>query len=684
MIAEPAARPGRRRWQRSAWTGGALGLVLQFWMLTAGTWNLLRWERTGDFYDAQARSLLHGRLAVDERILGIESFARDGETYMYFGPVPALLRIPVIALTNRLDGRLSALSMLLALTLILGAIVALGWRLRELIRGDRSVGRAEAASAFLVGFGAIGASSLVFAASRTWVYHEAIMWGVALTLWSWIALLRWLHHEGRWWLAAATGLAALAMLTRPSVGGAAVAALGWVVVRRAAGVRNAIRPLTVAVVAMVAPVLAYAAVNWLKFRQLFSVPFDQQGFTLVDPQRQAMLEANNGNYFSPANVPTNLAHYLRPDAPRLGTRWPFVHFSPSDFTIGDRTYDLIDATAGVPVVMPLSIVAAVFACWAIGWGRRVEFDAVRPLLAGGVIGTFPVLGIAYIANRYHSDFLPLVLLLILVAVPVAFDLAERRSVSRRVVVVVLSVLTLLGTLANVPLAYTYQRAYSPNAGPDRLAAYVDAQRAVASAVGEGRGDVSIGDELPSGGRLDDVFIVGECDALYWSDGLPTNAVKLSNWNGVERQNGVISGTIRFAEASGVQRTLLVTTSDGDKTVQLPARIDAATVDRSGQPAFVVIDHDRGVFNFGIGEFVGPDVALPIGSTLSFGVIVDPRVGIFEVTVDGQVVVTSGYFGGDRILVATESDAAVTIDAEPVTTPVCERLLRDAQDTGTGR
>ena len=67
-----------------------------------------------NFFDTQAESFLRGDLAVPTGSLGIEGFRHDGHEYTYFGPLPAILRLPVAARTQSLDGRLTAPSMLLA------------------------------------------------------------------------------------------------------------------------------------------------------------------------------------------------------------------------------------------------------------------------------------------------------------------------------------------------------------------------------------------------------------------------------------------------------------------------------------------------------------------------------------------------------------------------------------------
>ena len=60
-----------------------------------------------NFFDFQARALMDGHLWVTPGSLGIEAFHVDGREYMYFGPFPALLRIPVLWTTPEYDGRLT-------------------------------------------------------------------------------------------------------------------------------------------------------------------------------------------------------------------------------------------------------------------------------------------------------------------------------------------------------------------------------------------------------------------------------------------------------------------------------------------------------------------------------------------------------------------------------------------------
>ena len=204
----------------AARVGALVALVVFAVLVSEGTPSGLfrRGPFTSDFFDVQAEAILDGHLDVDPEVAGIEGFVHDGKTQLYFGLVPAVLRLPIVALTDRFDGRLTQLSMLLALVAAMWATSRLAWRARRWRRGDDPPGRWEP---WIVGgfTAAVGlASPLLFLAARPVVYHETELWGAATTLVALEALLRWWERPNRLTLVLASVAALLACNTaRPSV-----------------------------------------------------------------------------------------------------------------------------------------------------------------------------------------------------------------------------------------------------------------------------------------------------------------------------------------------------------------------------------------------------------------------------------------------------------------------------------
>src|SRR5437870_2249501 len=232
MIAVARSLGARARFMLACVTGGVGATAVFAWVVFAGRADPLAPEALGGFYDAQARSWLHGHWNAPALAFSFERFNIGGKFYTYFGPWPAVLRLPVVAFTNEFDGRLSRVSMLLAFAVLLGFSGRIAWQARNVVRGRGPIGWRTLVAAggfvFVVGCG----SSALFLGSQVIVHHEAVLWGIA---WSVAALSFVVAHllYGRTSsLVWASVTATLAMMSRPSVGLGPVVALGLLIAVR--------------------------------------------------------------------------------------------------------------------------------------------------------------------------------------------------------------------------------------------------------------------------------------------------------------------------------------------------------------------------------------------------------------------------------------------------------------------
>ena len=125
--AKAAALLDRIRWD---WLALAFSALLLAWLVTGGDWDFFpKAAFLESFYDAQARGLLHGRIDVPPDAIATEAFMRHGKAYGYFGPTPALMRLPFELLLRGMYGRWGVVSILLASALTLGMLVLLMQRL---------------------------------------------------------------------------------------------------------------------------------------------------------------------------------------------------------------------------------------------------------------------------------------------------------------------------------------------------------------------------------------------------------------------------------------------------------------------------------------------------------------------------------------------------------------------------
>lgn len=549
-------------------------LLLYAAMLTAGHFDLLRWQPVGDFYDSQARSILDLRLDMPFHVLGLEGFRIHGKSYMYFGPVPALLRLPVVLVTDQLDGRLTQLSMLAAVAVTLLAIARLYRRLRPLLRGDAPVTRSEArvAAAFLL-VATVGGVPL-FLASRASVYHEAALWGLALSLVAYDQVLAFIATPHRRSLLLACLFTTLALLTRVSVGIGPLVALGLLLVGHLlgrsptgggrqsdeeeswAGRRRArwlgLHPdhcarfwLIRLGLAFCLPILLYSSINLLKFGSPFSVPFERQVITALSPNRQLVLKSNHGSIFAARFVPPTLWEYFRPDAFRFNGLFPWVTFRhpPRPTVIWGTQFESIDWASSVSTTMPalLALSVAGLMVLASRGGAGPRSNALVVPLVGAAAGAAPFLATDAIAHRYLADLFPLLVIASLTGLHAlhSFSVGGLRPGAPgrwRILSAwfLLAVLAVAGAFANFALALLYQGNYSGFAPDRNRADLVRLQNLVDGASVRDR--LRTGAELPPNARDQDLFVIGDCAGLYrYVDG--------DAWHPVERTNA--TGHFRF-------------------------------------------------------------------------------------------------------------------------------------------
>ncbi|MCU1498746.1 MAG: putative acyltransferase, partial [Acidimicrobiales bacterium] len=226
---------GERAFRRTALAVAVVSTAVFTWFLTLGRADLVQYRGFGEVFDLQARAFLDGRLSVPDGSLAFEGFVVGGRTYAYFGVFPSLLRMPLFLVTDRFDGRLSAVSMLVAYVIALWSAISVIGRVRGLLRPGAPWTRAGlvAAAALMAAVG-LG-SNLLFLASGAWVYHEASLWGAAGVLAAFAATLRYLDR-GRLRSVVVAGLwAAVAWTSRGSVGLAPSVVLGLLGLARLTG-----------------------------------------------------------------------------------------------------------------------------------------------------------------------------------------------------------------------------------------------------------------------------------------------------------------------------------------------------------------------------------------------------------------------------------------------------------------
>ena len=664
--------PGARRFA-AAWAVGAVVAAIAFgWMATAGSGDPLRPERiNADFYELQARALLDGRLDLPPRALNVEAFYHDGRAYTYFPPFPALLRVPVVAVTDSLDGRLTGLALLVAFGLAVTAAGFLVWRIRTLTVGPRPLGRAETVAsglfALLVGMG----TPMFFPSSRAWVYHEAGLWGLAFALCAFDQVIAACTAPTRARVLRAGLFTTAAILSRVTIGTGPAVALGLVATAvvlarlvpragpwvRRLGVSDALvgtrgAPLGFAAAAIV-PVGLYAVVNRAKFGSWFGVPIDRQAQNYVDPVRRAVLAANGGSLFTIEAIPTHVLSLLRPDAIRIRSTFPFVGVPTGRPTvIGGLRFDALDptvsATAAMPLVCALAIVGVVLLV------RRSGPAPVRPAVLGAAAVLPLTWSFLYVAQRYTIDLFPVLLLLAAVGFAgLGFAGAAGRlptRAARTAVLLGFGTLVAVGAWTGIAVALEYQRSRSPLVDEPLRAQYLGWQRDVGRVLGTAPPPVTRSDRLPEPGPRDALHVVGDCAGLYVSDG--------DAWHAVERTPATGSHriTVRLAAAPRGAVVPVLRTGPGPGSVTVAVR-------HLGGDRVAVVVPERG--------WRSPAFTVTPGTALDLDVVLDPAVDQLRITRTGVDLLRGAYSGPVGPVGLGDAGLRVTRRAAP--TPVCAGL-----------
>ena len=511
---------GRHYFTVAVLIGIAVTGVILLWVL----WDL--WSSSADpfrgapndfFYDYQARHMFHGHLNVRNGSLGIEGFLHDGKTYAYFGIFPSILRMPVLLITSRFDGALTAPSLLLAwiMTALFSSLML--WRLRIITRGRAILGRAEAASYGALMAAIMGGSVIIYLNATPFVYNEDFAWSIPLTVGSLFALLGVMERPstGRVW---ASGiLILLANLNRTPTGYACVIGAGlvglWFVFGRG-GDSNRRWGVAMFGVAL-AGFAATCAVTYAKFGTPIGLPMADQVWAKINAHRRYFLAANGGKAFSFSFLPSTLTAYLQPFGIRFTSLFPFVTTPTSPAAAIGAVLDQTYPTASAPPTMPLLFLLS---CWGVVSAFRpkapVPFRLTRIVLLTCAACTAGVLLWGYIGERYLADFMPLLIVASGVGLIEIWRRFEGRSVKARGILLgIVSVLTVYGVFVNTAIAVLPSEQFTTSQVQD----FVSTEQSLS--IGSLAASVHHVSALPDWAPFGELYMVGDCSGLYLSSGI---------------------------------------------------------------------------------------------------------------------------------------------------------------------
>lgn len=301
-----------------------LALSVGFWLFAmTGGRDIFIKEVLGGAYDSQAEHFLRGDVGVDSDAIAHETMNVDGKVRMYFGPFPALLRIPLNFIYPPGHGKWSRISGFCAGIIALFAFAGL---VQTSLRSTPLSSRARnlLGNACVIGF-ALGSPLLLLLGNLS-IYDEAIIWGFA---WSLAAL----HFAWRSRITEDAGLtrsllafsfcAGAALLARATFGMPFVLIAPLLAIRLFH--RQPIRNMTALFLPLGAALAFYLFLTYAKFGDFSGMPMKYN----INPVQRDF--AVKHGLFRLERVPYSFADYFVLRSPKLQRKAPFFKANRIDY-----------------------------------------------------------------------------------------------------------------------------------------------------------------------------------------------------------------------------------------------------------------------------------------------------------------------------------------------------------------
>lgn len=392
--AEQPQRPsseGLRLWPLTLFLAAMLCFVA-----TDGGRHWLVQEVLGDAYDSQAEHFLRGDVGVDVNAIQHEAIIVNGQVRMYFGPFPALLRIPLNLIYPKARGVWSRISGCSASIIALAAFAGL---IGEALRATsvRSAIARWTAYASIIGFAC--ASPLLFLLGNVTIYNEAIIWGFA---WSVAALYfawRAKYRPDRCQTAALLGYsvaAGAALLSRVTFGLPFVlfTPVFFCCLRKLPR-----RSLVALVLPLAVAVVIHLSLSYARFGTFSGLGLNYY----INPVHREF--AREHGAFNLKRLPYSFADYFDMRLPRIHAKSPFLRVDrhPYDYP---HLYSLPFSETYLSVTLGSAWLVLGAILGVVGLFRHAADFFQRALAAALLVQCVCILSFFALAQRYAADLYP--------------------------------------------------------------------------------------------------------------------------------------------------------------------------------------------------------------------------------------------------------------------------------------
>jgi hypothetical protein len=301
-----------------------LVLSVVFWLFTmTGGRDIFVKEVLGSAYDSQAEHFLRGDVGVDAGAIAHETMVVNGKVRMYFGPFPALLRVPLNFIYPAGHGKWSRISGFCAGVIALFAFAGLvQTALRSSLLSSRA--RNWIGTACVIAF-ALGSPLLLLLGNLS-IYDEAIIWGCAWSLAALYFACRSRTTEGAALTHSLLGFsscAGAALLSRGTFGAPFVLIAPLLAIRLFH--RQPMRNIPALLLPLGAALVFYLFLSYARFGDFSGMPMRYN----INPVQRDF--AVKHGLFRIERVPYSFADYFVLRSPKLQHEAPFLKASRKDY-----------------------------------------------------------------------------------------------------------------------------------------------------------------------------------------------------------------------------------------------------------------------------------------------------------------------------------------------------------------
>ena len=392
---------------------------------TSGGRHLFVKEVLGEAFDSQAEYLLRGDPGVDLEAIRPEAISVNGKVRMYFGPFPALFRIPLNFVHPQGRGLWSRFSGFCAGAIALFSFAGLvGASLRSSPLSSRA--RNWIGNACLAGF--VFATPLLWLIGSVSIFNEAIIWALPWSLSALFFAARAWTSQGRALTVSLLGFsfaAAAALLSRVTFGIPLLLIAPMLAFRvsRAGWVRLA---------ALAGPLAAGLAFHLLFSYARFGNFRGESYENYVNSVHREFVREHG--ILSLARVPYSFSDYFGLRAPSFQSSPPFVQVD-RHFLSHPSLYSLPNSETYLSMLWSSGwlVLGAVFGLIYLFQSKRSDWFQ-RSVAAALLVQFLLILSYFALAQRYAADLLPFLVLCLLVFLKNGGTFVHRAAIITLVVV----------------------------------------------------------------------------------------------------------------------------------------------------------------------------------------------------------------------------------------------------------